>query len=138
MTYADDTPMRDVLAGMAGVDAEACQEFARRQAATGHGADLAVAAALLHDLAFAAQLDRPDELMRWKDPETQSPLDPEQLMTLLQHCSEKRRDDAGTLIAGMSFADISALSSIASYLAQACAQLRRFGTRPPDPQQSLF
>ncbi|KEZ76491.1 hypothetical protein [Salinisphaera hydrothermalis] len=138
MAYTDDTPMKALLAGMASVDADACHEFARRQHVAGYGPDLATAAALIHDLAFAAQLERPDELLAWKYPETFTPIDTEVLTQLLQAASENDRETGAALIAEQSFADITALSSIASYLSQACEQLRRFGARTPDPQQPLF
>ena len=138
MAYTDDTPMNTLLAGMASVDAEACHEFARRQHVAGHGADLAAAAALVHELAFAAQLDRPAELMAWKYPETFAPVNELMLADLLQAASEDDRDSARQLIADQPFADITALSSIASYLGQSVEQLRRFGTTRANPQQSLF
>lgn len=138
MAYTDDTPMNALLAGMASVDADACHEFARRQHAAGYAPDLATAAALIHDLAFAAQLERPEELVAWKYPETFTPIDTDVLTQILQAASENDRDAARDLIAAQSFADITALSSIASYLSQACEQLRRFGARQPNPQQSLF
>ncbi|AWN16119.1 hypothetical protein [Salinisphaera sp. LB1] len=138
MAYSDDTPMNTLLAGMASVDAEACHEFARRQHVAGHGADLATAAALVHELAFAAQLERPAELMAWKYPETFAPVNETLLADLLQAASEDDRDTARQLIADQSFADITALSSIASYLGQSVEQLRRFGTTRTNPQQSLF
>lgn len=138
MAYTDDTPMNALLAGMASVDAEACHEFARRQHAAGHGADLATAAALMHELAFAAQLERPAELMAWKYPKIFEPVATQTLTELLQAASEDDRDTARQLMRDQSFADITALSSIASYLGQSIEQLRRFGTARPDPQQSLF
>lgn len=138
MIYTDDTPMSELLAGIASVDAEACHEFARRQHVAGHGADLKTAAALVHELAFAAQLDRPEELMAWKYPEVFDPVDAKMLTDLLQAASEDNRETARQLITNRSFADITALSSIASYLEQAVEQLRRFGVQRPNPQQSLF
>lgn len=138
MAYTEDTPMNEVLAGMAAVDAEACHEFARRQHRAGYGPDLKTAAALVHELAFAAQLERPGELMAWQYPETFTPVATDVLTDLLQAASDANRESARDLIADQTFADITALSSIASYLEQSCAQLQRFGTRRPDPQQSLF
>lgn len=138
MAYTDDTSMNALLAGMASVDAEACHEFARRQHVAGHGADLATAAALVHELAFAAQLDRPEDLVAWKYPEVFDPVDEKMLADLLQAASEDNRDAARQLITNQSFADITALSSVASYLGQSVEQLRRFGTQRPNPQQSLF
>lgn len=138
MAYTEDTPMDALLAGMAVVDAEACHEFAQRQHLAGHGADLATAAALVHELAFAAQLDRPDELMAWKDPEAFEPVDTTMLAELLQAASDNARQTARDLITNQTFADITALSSIASYLGQSCEQLRRFDGQRPHPQRSLF
>ncbi|WP_348767088.1 hypothetical protein [uncultured Salinisphaera sp.] len=138
MAYTEDTPMNSLLAGMASVDAEACQEFARRQHAAGHGADLQTAARLLHDQAFAAQLDRPAELVAWKYPERFEPLDQTLLTTALQAASDNERERVHGLIAELDFADITALSSIANHLARACEQFGRFGAYRPDPQQSLF
>ncbi|MES1950215.1 hypothetical protein S4A8_05128 [Salinisphaera sp. S4-8] len=138
MAYSDDTPMNTLLAGMASVDAEACHEFARRQHVAGHGADLQTAAHLLHDQAFAAQLDRPAELVAWKYPERFEPVDQALLTTLLQAASDNERERVRSLIADLDFADITALSSIANHLARACKQFGRFGARRPDPQQSLF
>ncbi|MES1932968.1 hypothetical protein T35B1_10176 [Salinisphaera shabanensis T35B1] len=138
MAYTEETPMNTLLAGMAAVDAEACHEFARRQHAAGHGDDLKTAAALLHDQAFAAQLDRPAELVEWKYPEHFEPVDQTMLTTLLQAASNGERENVRATVAEQRFADITALSSIANYLTRACEQFSHFGARRPDPQQSLF
>lgn len=138
MIYTELTPMVELLAGMAAVDADACHEFARRQHIAGYAADLATAAGLIHDLAFAAQLERPDELMRWKYPEHFEPLDTDLLARLLQAASEDDRATAQALISNQPFAAVTALSSIASHLRQSLAHIARHGTRTPDPQQSLF
>lgn len=138
MAYTDATPMTALLAGMAAVDAEACHEFARRQHIGGHDEDLATAAALLHDAAFAAQLTRPAELMAWKYPDTFEPLDTALLTEWLQAASNGDRAAIDQSIGKCRFADLAALSSIASYLGQSVAQIRRYGSRAADPQQALF
>ena len=138
MAYADDTPMSNVLADMAGVDAAACHEFARRQAAAGYGDDLQAAARLLHDAAFSVQLDRPAELHAWKYPETFEPVDIALLKQVLQAASEGDGQDVKTHLADQPFATVTALSSIATHLRQASEQIARFGNQRPDPQQTLF
>ena len=138
MAYADDTPMSNVLADMAGVDAAACHEFARRQAAAGYGDDLQAAARLLHDAAFAVQLDRPAELHAWKYPETFEPVDINLLKQVLQAASENDEPAVKTALADQSFATVTALSSMATHLRQASEQIAKFGHQRPDPQQTLF
>ncbi|GEM_PF-1901962 len=138
MAYADDTPMPEILADMAGVSPAACHEFARRQALAGHGEDLQQAARLLHDVAFSVQLDRPAELHAWKYPETFEPVDIELLKAVLQAASEGDADSVKAQLADQAFATVTALSSLATHLRQASEQIARFGTQRPDPQQPLF
>lgn len=138
MAYTDDTPMNALLAGMATVEPEACQAFARRQHRSGHTDELAAAAALIHDLAFNVQLDRPEELVRWKYPESFEPIDTDMLVRLLQAASDDDRDSAHEIIAAESFTTVTALSSIATHLRQSIEHIRRYGGQASDPQQSLF
>lgn len=138
MAYADDTPMHDILAGMASVDPAACHEFARRQAAGGHGESLARAAALLHDEAFSVQLDRPAELHAWKYPDVFEPIDIDWLKRLLQDAASDDRDSVHAALVDEAFATVTALSSIATYLRQSSEQIAKFGMARPDPQQPLF
>lgn len=130
--------MNDLLAGMAIVDAEACEAFARRQHQAGYAEDLGHAAAMLHEQSFAAQLSRPDELMRWKYPETFDSVGVERLTQILQAASDQDQARVDQLLVDQPFATLAAFTSIASHLNQAHRQLKRTGLRPADPQHSLF
>lgn len=138
MVFQQDTPMPDVIAGMAAVLPRACHEFARRQISGGHGVVLYRASELLHESAFSAQLDRPAELVAWKYPESFEPIDSGLLMQVLNAASDGDATAVMQTLANADFATITALSSIATHLKQSCEQLQHYGVAQDDDQGTLF
>ncbi|MES1930248.1 hypothetical protein SADO_13373 [Salinisphaera dokdonensis CL-ES53] len=134
-----DTPMAEVIAGMARAEHAACYEFVRRQTREDQQA-LETGAILLRDIATDLRARDVVALMAWKSPETYDPVPEALLKQALKGAAGNDTARVRGALEPMAFADLCAMATAADYLRQAAQHLRLYGGHgnAAKPQRELI
>jgi hypothetical protein len=134
-----DTPMAEVIAGMARAEHAACHEFVRRQTREDQQA-LETGAIVLRDIAADLRARDVAALKTWKSPETYDPVPEALLKQALQGAASQDAARVRSALEPMAFADLCAMATAADYLRQAAQHLRLYGGygNAAKPQRQLI
>lgn len=122
MPYDSTTAMTDILDGLAIADPNAAEAFIHRQSIDSVR-ELPGAAELLRDRLLMVQLQRPDELVAWKDPAQAVAVPKESLQRVLNAAVTGDQEAITTLLDALAFGQLATLQSLACFMGDSARRM---------------